>query len=233
MVHLIFDILGWTAAVLIGLTLRRRLASAEHPMQPFQFGAYWAVLVLGGAAGAWGFGSWNLLLSEQPGIARSILGGIAGATAAIEIYKRRAGVVGSTGGLFVVPLSIGIAVGRIGCWLSGLEDFTYGIPTMQSWGWDFGDGTPRHPVALYESVAVALFGMWALLTLRACPLTISRYGFYLFCMYYGLQRFIWEFLKPYETIVGPLNLFHVLTACLFVYGASKLVGEKRRYAQAS
>jgi len=39
-------------------------------------------------------------------------------------------------------LAIGVAIGRIGCYLAGLDDFTYGTPTALPWGHDFGDGVP-------------------------------------------------------------------------------------------
>ena len=44
-----------------------------------------------------------------------------------------------------------------------------------------------------------------------------RNGFYLFTAYYGIQRFAWEFLKPYPTVLGPFNLFHLVCIVLFAY----------------
>ena len=93
----------------------------------------------------------------QSGIARSIEGAVAGAIVAIEIYKRIAGITARTGARFALPFAVGVAVGRIGCFLSGLDDFTYGTPTSLPWAHDFGDGVPRHPVQLYESAAMAAF----------------------------------------------------------------------------
>ena len=63
------------------------------------------------------------------------------------------GITHSTGAYFAPSLAIGIAIGRIGCFLSGLEDYTYGTPTTLPWGYDFGDGVLRHPVQLYEAAA--------------------------------------------------------------------------------
>jgi len=37
-------------------------------------------------------------------------------------------------------------------------------------------------------------------------------GFYLAVGFYGLQRFVWEFFKPYGPLVGPFTLFHFLSA---------------------
>jgi len=42
-------------------------------------------------------------------------------------------------------------------------------------------------------------------------------GFYLFVGWYALQRFAWEFLKPYPTVLGPFNIFHVICVVLFGY----------------
>ena len=43
---------------------------------------------------------------------------------------------------------------------------------------------------------------------------VLRAGFYLFIGVYAGQRFLWEFLKPYGTVIGPFNLFHLLSAAL-------------------
>ena len=33
----------------------------------------------------------------------------------------------------------------------------------------------------------------------------------------GVQRFAWEFLKPYPDLVGPLNLFQLLALAMIFY----------------
>ena len=47
-------------------------------------------------------------------------------------------------------------------------------------------------------------------------------GFYLALAFYGLQRFIWEFLKPYGALVGPLSLFHLLSLFVLLYAVVML-----------
>jgi phosphatidylglycerol:prolipoprotein diacylglycerol transferase len=42
-------------------------------------------------------------------------------------------------------------------------------------------------------------------------------GFYLLVGFYGFQRFVWEFFKPYGTIVGPFNIFHLVCFALMAY----------------
>ena len=48
-------------------------------------------------------------------------------------------------------------------------------------------------------------------------------GFYLVLAFYGAQRFVWEFLKPYAALIGPLTLFHLLSLAILLYAAVMLV----------
>ena len=181
--------------------------------------AYLTALVVGAALGGYGFGTANLVLSGQQEVGRSILGALVGAIAAVEIYKAVAGVRGGTGLIFVAGFATTVMVGRIGCLLSGLDDQTYGVPTGAAWGWDFGDAIPRHPVQLYESLAMAAFLAYALVSFRRRDAFFLRNGFYLVVAFYAGQRFLWEFLKPYGAVVGPLNIFHLLCLALLGYAA--------------
>jgi prolipoprotein diacylglyceryltransferase len=47
-------------------------------------------------------------------------------------------------------------------------------------------------------------------------------GFYWMAIAYGAQRFVWEFLKPYPPLAGPLNHFHLLCLVLVTYGVLML-----------
>jgi prolipoprotein diacylglyceryltransferase len=216
LVHSLFDLL----ALLAALAAYRFIPVAVPglPEQPWQaHRLYLAAGCFGATVGAYLFGSGNLWLSGVYGIARSIEGAIAGAIIGIEALKWRAGIRGSTGLRLVAPLAAAIAVGRIGCFLAGLDDMTYGTPTTLPWGVDFGDGVPRHPVQLYESATMAMFLVAFLLMLRQGGGVVRRTGFYLFVAVYAVQRFGWEFLKPYGTILGPLNVFHLLSLGLIAY----------------
>ena len=48
------------------------------------------------------------------------------------------------------------------------------------------------------------------------------HGFYLAVGCYGLQRFVWEFLKPYGTLLGPFTLFHLLSAAVLLYAIAMI-----------
>lgn len=54
----------------------------------------------------------------------------------------------STADLAAPGLGLGIAIGRIGCYLTGLHP---GRPTLLPWGIEYL-GAVRHPIPLYESV---------------------------------------------------------------------------------
>ena len=178
---------------------------------------YLAAASLGATAGAYLAGSANLWLTGIGGLGRSIEGALAGGILAVEVLKVRAGVRGSTGLRFVAPLCAAIAVGRIGCFLTGLDDWTCGTATSLPWAVDFGDGVPRHPVQLYESAAMVMFLVAFLYAVRRNNARVLAAGFYLFIGFYAVQRFLWEFIKPYGTVIGPFNLFHLLSAALFAY----------------
>ena len=83
---------------------------------------------------------------------KTIVGALMGGLLTVELIKRYIGLRTSTGDLYAIPLAAGIAIGRIGCFLTGLSDNTYGTPTSLPWGINFGDGIPRHPTQLYEIV---------------------------------------------------------------------------------
>src|SRR5260370_12562251 len=156
--HVIFDSAAWFAAGAAAWGLSR-LPHVSFPSQSFELG-YIAVLVFGAGLGAYLFGTLNLWLSGLSGIARSVEGALAGGIVAIELYKWRMGIALTSGARFALPLAVGIAIGRIGCFLAGLDDFTYGTPTTLPFAHDFGDGIARHPVQLYESASMAAFAIF-------------------------------------------------------------------------
>ncbi len=92
---------------------------------------------------------------------QSMVGGLLGGLAGVEFAKKLSGVTESTGDSFVFPILLGLIIGRIGCFVAGLEDGTYGLPTTLPWGINFGDDIPRHPTQLYEIIFVAI--LWLLL----------------------------------------------------------------------
>ncbi len=221
--HLIFDVAAWLAALGLAAALLLRQKQRFPSLPNARAGRGWFLsLAAGSVIGSYLFGTANLWLSGGEGVSRSILGALAGAILAVELYKRAVGLTGSTGGVLAAPLALGIAVGRIGCHLAGIADFTYGVPTGGAWGVDMGDGIPRWPVALIEAGVMAATAAGLLLWLWRRPDSMLARGFAVFCLIYGMERFVLEFLKPYAPVAGPFNLFHLLCAALMLYGAVQL-----------
>jgi phosphatidylglycerol---prolipoprotein diacylglyceryl transferase len=134
---------------------------------------------------------------------KTIVGGLLGGWLAVEMVKRLRKIRQRTGDLFVIPLCIGVAVGRVGCFLAGLTDDTYGTATKLPWGVDFGDGIARHPTQIYE-----------VLFLGVLALVLSRYNerphpdgatFRLFLAAYLAWRLTVDFIKPQPLVYG-MNL---------------------------
>lgn len=124
---------------------------------------------------------------------KTLVGGLLGGLLGVESAKRLLGWQASTGDGFVLPLTVAIAIGRIGCQLAGLDDLTYGNATSLPWGWDYGDGIARHPTALYEiAVVLAL----AALAQRPRFARVSGDRFKAWLGGYLLARLLLECLKP-------------------------------------
>ena len=199
-VHAALELAAFTLA---GLVYWRAGNAATQPPQRMTRWGLLAGAALGAAIGARGLYMlqyWQALHGRPLGVwlgGKTIVGGLLGALAGVEVAKWRLGWRQSTGDGFVLPLVVAIVVGRIGCQLSGLTDLTYGNVTSLPWGWDYGDGLPRHPTAAYEILGV---GLLALLVWRG-PLArrLERHRgdrFRAFLAGYCLLRLGLEALKP-------------------------------------
>ena len=215
--HYIGDVAAWLAAFGGARWVYRHRATTIDRLARQTAPSYFVSLAIGGGVGAWLVGSLNTLRDARPALSHSIAGALAGAIVTVEIWKRLKRVRGSTGGPFVIPLCLGIVVGRWGCLFAGLGDQTYGTPTAVPWGVDLGDGIGRHPVQIYESATMAMFLALYWRGVIADRAWAVRHGFHFFVLAYAVQRFAWEFLKPYPRLIGPFDLFHVLMIGLSAY----------------
>ena len=155
---------------------------------------------------AWWHGEAPLRLGQ------SIVGGLLGGLIGIETAKAITRQPASTGDLMVLPLCFGIALGRVGCFIAGLNDDTYGLPTTLPWGVDMGDGIPRHPTALYEIAFLALLG--TLVTRERARLApVPGLAFKCFLAAYLLWRLLIDGLKPVRYSY-PLGLSGIQWVCL-------------------
>ncbi|AEP10979.1 prolipoprotein diacylglyceryl transferase [Chloracidobacterium thermophilum] len=213
-IHLVCEILAYTVGFRLYLRARRRQPGGMTVEQ-----AVWTLVgCLAGAALGSKLVAWlevfplywqhraNPLIWLQ---GKSIVGGLLGGWLGVEVAKRFAGVSQATGDAYVFPLIVGIAIGRIGCFLTGLSDGTCGIATSLPWGVDFGDGLRRHPTQLYEILYLTGLG-WLLWTWKL-PGAPDGARFRQFLIGYFAFRFAIEFIKPH-----PFPYLIGLTAIQFV-----------------
>jgi phosphatidylglycerol---prolipoprotein diacylglyceryl transferase len=143
---------------------------------------------------------------------QSIVGGLLGGLLGVELTKRLTGITSSTGDAFVVPILVGIIIGRVGCFVAGLHDGTFGNPTTLPWAYDFGDGVRRHPTQIYDQLfALALLVVLARLrpTLRVVP----GLEFKLMLAAYLAWRLAIDSIKP-KPFVYPMHLSGIQLVCL-------------------
>ena len=141
-----------------------------------------------------------------------MVGGLLGGLAGVEVAKKIAGVAQSTGDAFVFPILLGLMIGRIGCFLAGRQDQTYGIATDLPWGVDFGDGVRRHPTQIYEILWAMT--MWRLLS-RWRTRLVSSPGlmFKMLLTAYLVWRLLADSLKPVP-YAWPMGLSGIQWVCL-------------------
>jgi prolipoprotein diacylglyceryltransferase len=148
---------------------------------------------------AWRSGRFLELLLSPGG--KTIVGGLLGGWLGVVVVKKLSGLQQRTGDLLVLPLCVGIAVGRVGCLLAGLADDTYGKPTSLPWAVNLGDGVGRHPVQVYEILFLTLVGI----VIRGTAKLRDGARFRIFMGSYLGWRLIIDFWKP-QPLIGGMNM---------------------------
>jgi len=149
---------------------------------------------------------WQGGLTLYGGMVAGVFGGL--------LMARRLGLpIWVTADALTPSLTIGGAIGRVGCFMNGC---CYGRPTRLPWGvtfppesfagLEFGNAK-IHPSQLYFSLAgVVLFAVvWALRKRMSTPGTL----FWLSLMLYGLARILLDFTRAYEPETAFLSAFGV------------------------
>lgn len=206
--HLFFELIAYGVA--FRLLLWHNLRQDSLPVDQR------TTLMVAGLMGAW-LGAkllvvaqhWSEVAGDPQTLAllflggKTIVGAILGGILAVERTKVWLQIRTATGDVFALPLVWAIAIGRWGCFFTGLSDRTYGIATSLPWGVDFGDGIPRHPTQLYESLFLLLWGLFLLYRQRFFhqPGEIFRLAI---VAYLGL-RLVIDFLKPDPPLVWGLT----------------------------
>ncbi|SIQ02795.1 prolipoprotein diacylglyceryl transferase family protein [Maribacter ulvicola] len=148
---------------------------------------------------------------------KTIMGGLFGGLLGVEFAKKIIGEKQSSGDLFTLPIILGIIIGRVGCFLAGIKEFTFGKETTFFTGIDLGDGLLRHPIALYE-VVFLIFLFIIIQRLQKSKIK-HRNGdlFKLFMVVYFTLRFCIEFIKPNPFYFLGLSSIQILCLICLVY----------------
>jgi phosphatidylglycerol:prolipoprotein diacylglycerol transferase len=143
---------------------------------------------------------------------KSILGGLLGGYAAVELAKRLTGFQGVTGDWFALVVPAGVMFGRIGCWVHGCCP---GVVCAPAW-FTIQDrtGRDRWPAVPVE-IAFNLVALIAILILRKLKRLPGQH-FHLYLLAYGLFRFLHEFLREEPRVFGGLTGYQI--AALAVLG---------------
>jgi phosphatidylglycerol---prolipoprotein diacylglyceryl transferase len=190
--------------------LVRRLQARSCPIQSLSRGKRLALALaafVGGSLGAKlpfvlsSSGGW---LSEDAWLAdgKTITTGLLGAYLAVEVTKSILDIRIKTGDAYALPLALALAVGRWGCFFNGC---CYGTATNLPWAVDFGDGVPRHPTQVYESLFhLSMAGVLGLV-IHYNLLVRQRLKLYLIA--YGAYRFLSEWIRPEPTGLAGLTFY--------------------------
>lgn len=211
-----FGVLVAVAAI-VGLWLfereRRRSGLPDHTMDAGMAG------VFGGLAGAkvvWAIehmgreGPLFDLLLSRGGL--SWFGGFAGGlVAGLLVMRHHRLPILRVLAAATPALAIAHAIGRVGCFLVGDD---YGVPSDIPWAVAFPEGLPAttnpvHPTQLYEMLALLPLA-WLLLRWRR-QRRPDRFVLGSYLVAAGAVRFLIEFLRMRESLVGPFAIAHLLS----------------------
>lgn len=210
--HSLFVALGVIVALWSGWTIARRQDRTSPQL-------IW--VIAGGMAGAAFMARFGLAVRYAllPGDAtlqglmeyggRTLLGGLAGAYLGVVITKRLIGYRRDTGDVLVPGVALGIAVGRIGCFLAERPgtptSLPWGVHVPAEWATRLRDcegcltGAAMHPSFLYESAFLAILSAWLYRVSRRgslpAPWMVEGDLFKSFLLAYAFFRFLVEFVR--------------------------------------
>jgi phosphatidylglycerol:prolipoprotein diacylglycerol transferase len=228
--HWVFEALAYFVGFRVYLWLKKRDGDVVTDEA-----RWWVIAAMAGGAA---IGSKILFWFEDPRLTaahwndprylmsgKTIVGAMIGGLIAVEWAKRRMGITRRTGDLLALPIIVGTAIGRIGCFLTGTEDHTVGSFTNMPWGVNFGDG-PRHPTQLYEILFLIVLGIF-IVRLSRRP---HREGDLFKCYFvaYLAFRFAVDFLKPEVRVFAGLSSIQLASLVALLYVIVDRHWESRR-----
>ena len=226
------------AGLLAGLAMYYAALRRDRMLEP-RIVLISAAALLGGGVGArlitaWEHAPYYAALGEAPltyvisHSGKSIIGGLAGGYLAIVLSKRALGYTVSTGDYYAAAIPLGLAIGRVGCFLSELP---LGTATSLPWGVTVspeaaaafarcpGCDGPMHPSMLYE-IGFHLAALGAILRYRHL-VVVRGDTLKLYLLGYAVFRCAVEFVRGNEVqlagLTGPQLVLVPLAALLLAH----------------
>ena len=210
--HAVFVVLGVAVALTVSWRMAARVGRADQDF---------LMIIAGGLVGAAILARYGLVFrylsqAHDPSFrgfldygGKSLLAGLAGAYAGVVITKRLIGYRRQTGDVLIPGAALGIAIGRIGCFLAErpgtVTTLPWGVRVPPDAAARIADcpacvsGAAMHPSFLYEAAFLAL-ASWMLFRIakrRALPAAWMCEGdiFKAFLLAYGVFRFFVEIVR--------------------------------------
>ena len=210
---------GWLmlAGIIVSIFLWSRLARRDDRLLVVYIaalvGAFLGAKVVWFLSDGWrAFGAPDMWLQLATG--KTILGGLLGGYAGVEVAKKLVNYRGVTGDWFALIAPIAITLGRIGCLLHGC---CQGRICQPAW-FTITDstGVARWPSVPAEiAFNLTMLGMFVVLRHYR---KLTGQHFHLYLIGYGVFRFWHEFLRNEHRLIGPFTGYHFAALAVFLLG---------------
>lgn len=155
---------------------------------------------------------------------KSIVGGLIGGYFGVRFAKKKLKLENVRTGNKIAPsIALGMAIGRIGCFLTGC---CYGIETTLPIGVNFGDGIYRIPTQLIEMVFCLILFIYLLYKQLNDKNLIPGILFQKLVLYYFIFRFFIEFIRDTEKNILFLSIYQVICLIGIIFMIKKMKKEK-------
>ncbi len=156
---------------------------------------------------------------------KSIVGGLIGGYIGVIIAKKILKLNNIRTGNKITPaIALGMAIGRIGCFLTGC---CYGIETNLRIGIDFGDGVTRIPTQLIEMTFCFIMFVYFFYKQQTDKKLVPGILFKQYVLYYFIFRFFIEFIRGTEKNILFLSIYQVISLFGIMYIVYRMKKENR------
>jgi phosphatidylglycerol:prolipoprotein diacylglycerol transferase len=149
---------------------------------------------------------------------RSIVGGLIFGLLAAETAKPLLAYRLPPNDRFAALLPFTIAIGRVGCLLSGC---CRGLPHEGPLSISYADGVPRYPTQAWEIAFHLSAGLVFVVLVRARRLSGHLFSVYMIA--YGVFRFVTEFLRDTPKNYGPISAYQFFSLAMILIGTGFLI----------